>query len=141
MVGTDEVAAQLLDGAHQFGEVAGGHPVVTVQERQVLALRGVQAGVARGGESPVLLMADITHLRDIGEFLGRAFENGRSFVLRMVVDQYELEIPLRVQSKASEGVRGVLLHVVERHDHGELWHSRKPRRMPGCRTFRCPYSG
>ena len=37
-------------------------------------------------------MADITHLRDIGEFFGSAFENGRSFILRMVVDQYELEM-------------------------------------------------
>jgi hypothetical protein len=62
MVGADEVTAQLLDRRDQFGEVARGQPVVAVQERQVLALRRVQAGVARGGEPAVLLMAYETYL-------------------------------------------------------------------------------
>ena len=44
-------------------------------------------------------------------------------------------------AEGSEGVGGILLHVVERHDDGELGHLRKARRRPGSETFRWGYGG
>lgn len=127
MVGTDEVAAQRLGTGQDFGEVPGGEPVVAVQESEVLAARGVQAGVTGGGQSAVLLVSAYDHPRNL--VLGAA-QYVRGPVGRTVVDEDEFEVLAGVGPQASQGVGGVCLHVVERHDDRELNHPSHARREP-----------
>lgn len=127
MVGTDEVAAQLFRPGEEFGVVPGGEPVVPVQEGEVLAARGVQAGVAGGGQSAVLLVSAYDHPRNL--VLGAA-QYVRGPVGRTVVDEDEFEVLAGVGPQASQGVGGVCLHVVERHDDRELNHPSHARREP-----------
>ncbi len=133
MVGADEVALQPLGRGHQVGEVAGGQPVVAVQEGQILPVRRVQAGVPGRGQTAVALVDD--HL-GAGNVLPGALEDPGRPVGRAVVDEDELEILPGVGPQASEGVGRVCLHVVERHDDGELDHPQHASWRPG--TFLVP---
>lgn len=119
MVRTDEVAAQVLDGGEELFVVSGGEPVVPVEKREVLATRFVDPGVACGGQSSVLLVSDIHRTRELAL---RAREDVRCLVARAVVDENEFEVLPRVRTQALQGVGRILLHVVERHDDGELDH-------------------
>lgn len=119
MVGTDEVAAQRLGTGEQVGVEPGGEPVVAVQEGEVLAAGRVQTGVPGGGQSAVVLVSAYDHPRNL--VLGAA-EYVRGPVGRTVVDEDEFEVLAGVGPQASQGVGGVCLHVVERHDYGELNH-------------------
>lgn len=127
VVGPYEVAPQVLGGGEQPLVVAGSQPVVAVQEGEVLTRGGIQTGVARGGEPAVLFVSD--HDRP-GDVVPRAAQDVERPVRGTVVDEDELEVLTRVRAQASEGVGRVCLHVVERHDDGELNHGLHARRRP-----------
>ncbi len=113
VVGADEVAAQLLDGTDQIVQVAGRVPVVAVEEGDVVALGGLDAGVAGLGDAPVLLVAQQSGAR---QFAHRVVEDLRGGVRRAVVDQDELRPRARVVREAAQGVLRVVLNVVEGDD-------------------------
>lgn len=133
MVGTDEVTSQLLHDAEEFGVVAGGEPVVAVQEGDVFAAGRVQAGVPGGGQAAVLFVPQDSGARQLT--LG-AREDLRGLVARTVVDEQEFKVLAGIGRQAFQGVGRVCLHVVERHDDGELNHPGDVRRADGIRLYR-----
>lgn len=127
MVRTDEVAPQIRDGGQQPLVVAGNDPVVAVEKGEVLAARRIDSRVACGGQAPVLLVSDQDGTGDLA--LG-ALEDLQSSVGRTVVDEDEFEIISGIGPQTSQGIGGICLHVVERHDDGELNHASHARRRP-----------
>lgn len=139
VVRAQEVAAQPLRRRHQLGQIPGGVPVVAVQEGQVLALRRVQPGVARGSDPAGALPAEEPHPRDAGQLLGGPLHEIRGVVPRTVVDQHELEIRAGIRAQTSQRVRGVSPDVSEGHDHGKLRHPENIREASVVLSFRRPY--
>ena len=90
----------------QLGEVAGGEPVVAVEEGQVLAARGVEPGVAGGGQPAVLLVSDIHRARELAL---RAREDVRGLVARTVVDENEFEV---LAARSHAGFSGCRARIV-----------------------------
>ena len=129
VVGAHEVAAQLLDGGDQLRQVAAGQPVVAVQERQVLALGRVDARCCarcRDRRS-----CSCRHDPGAGQRCARPLPAAPGLVGGTVVHEQELEVRTGVRTQASQCVGDELLHVVERHDDGELDHPPNPRGCPG----------
>lgn len=124
MVGTDEIAVQGLDGGQGPGQVAGGQPVVPVQEGHVFAAGRVQAGVPGGGQAAVLPVSEVHRP---GQLARGPLQQAGGPVRRAVVDEQELEIVPGIEFETLQGIRCICLHVVERHDNRELGHLRDIR--------------
>ncbi|SCD75284.1 hypothetical protein GA0115236_120814 [Streptomyces sp. IgraMP-1] len=135
VVDADEVRPQSLGGVEELAAVAGGVPVVPVQERQVGAAGRVQAGVAGRREAAVGLVGE---QHGAGHLLHGPFQQVPGAVRRTVVDQEEFDIVPRVRLQAAQSVGRELPHVVERHDDGELDHGidAKGRPRPAPRSPR-----
>ena len=133
----DEIGPVLDDFADQVRELLGRVGRVAVEESDQLVRRGRKAGLERRAVAAVDLMPDESHLRELGDDLGRA-------VLRPVVDRDHLQLvdadPLEVGFEgqaALEGLGDGVAFVVNRDADGET----RARQMARARRGKCDHDG
>ena len=104
-----------LQCVQQVFDIAAVEDVVVVGERDVLAMRGIEAGVLGLGDAAVFLMdhGDAAVLRRI------LIADGRAGILGPVVHQNHLEVCIRLLQDRINAVTQVVFGVVHRHDHGD----------------------
>ena len=99
---------------------AGGHGVITVQKQQPVALRGLQAGVARGGQTAVLPVDD----PQAGDLSGEGIAKLARQIGRAVIDKDALPIALpRLLRHALDTRREVILHIIHRYNNRKSRHN------------------
>ena len=105
MVGADEVGLVVLDRGDEATDVAGCEPVVGVEESDVATLRGIDAGVAGGGQAAVVRTMHRPRATDLG---AHAVDHLAGAVRRRVVDEHELDAVAGVvdQGAAEGGQKG-----------------------------------
>ena len=113
----NDVAAEAGDGVGQYAEHVGGNVVVTVDEDQILALRGLDADVARLAHAAVRLVdgADALRVRRSIAVADRA----ALAVGRAVVDEDDLVVFKILRQHGVDALGQVVLDVVDRDDNTE----------------------
>ena len=103
-----------LQRVQQVFDIAAVEDIVVVGECDVLAMRGIEAGVLGLGDAAVFLMdhGDAAVLRRI------LIADGRARILGPVVHQNHLEVRIRLLQNGIHAVAQVVFGVVYRHDHG-----------------------
>ena len=129
MIGADEVGLVVFDGGDEATDVAWVQPVVGVEESDVATQRGVDAGVAGGGQATVVPTMHRPSATDLG---AHAVDHLGGAVRRRVVDQHEFDAVAGVvdQGAAEGGQEGG--GVEARNDDA---HSRMVRHL--CSLARC----
>ena len=112
--GLAHIRAGVLQRVQQVFDIAAVEDVVVVGERDVLTMRGIEAGVLGLGDAAVFLMdhGDAAVLRRI------LIADGRAGILGPVVHQNHLEVRIRLLQNGVHAVAQVVFGVVYRHDYG-----------------------
>jgi hypothetical protein len=115
----------------RLGIGIGFDEIVGIDEGQVFAARGVEAGIARRRQAAVLL-PDHAHLRQAA---GKFGEDARAGIGRAVVHRDDFVGRRRQRGKAFQAARQVGRDVVHRHDDGKgrRTHASFPR-FPACQS-------
>ncbi len=115
-----EVRAGALERAEQQLERVGRQLVVAVHEREVVAGRGLDAGVAGVAEAVV----GLAHEPQPRVALGVALGDRRAPVGGAVVDHHHLEVADGLAGQRQQAFVEIRLDVVDRHDDADPRHPR-----------------